>query len=208
MKIVHLYYNLMNLYGEYGNVLALKRALEEKGEKAEIVKLSVGDEFDFSECGLIYIGSGTERSQKAALEYIAPYRDEIYNAWKGGADILATGNAFEMFGEKITDADGKEHKGLGFFDFVTLEGSKRIVTDSLCEFENHEIIGFVNKASQIFGIEKPFFAVKQGAGNSDSETANEGIKTDGFYGTHIIGPLLVRNQYMAEYFANQLISNS
>ena len=207
MKIIHLFYNLMNLYGEYGNVLALKRTLEAKGENVEIVRITLGDELDFRDCAMIYIGSGTERSQKAALEYLQPYRDALYSAWKGGTDILATGNSFEMFGEKITDVNGNEHKGLGFFDFVTLEGDKRIVTDSLCEFEGKEIIGFVNKASRIYGIEKPFFTVKQGAGNSEKETDREGIKTDGFYGTHIIGPLMVRNPDMTEYFANQIISN-
>ena len=138
-----------------------------------------------------------------ALASSVTYEDGIYK--------ITSGEDFK----KITDMNGKEYKGLGFFDFVTLESDKRIVTDSLCEFESKEIIGFVNKCSQIFGIDKPFFTVKRGAGDGDDialsskgDNRTEGIKTDGFYGTHIIGPLLVRNPEMADYFAQQVINNA
>ena len=71
MKILHLFDDLMNLYGEYANTLALQRAVSEKGRAAEIERRSVGDELSFSEYDFIYIGSGTEKNQKVALEYRA-----------------------------------------------------------------------------------------------------------------------------------------
>lgn len=206
MKILHLFHDLMNLYGDYANVLALERALVKKGEEVEIVRRSIGDNLYFSEFDLIYIGSGTERSQKAALEYLRDYGDAFKGAVDGGAVILTTGNSFEMFGRKITDRDKKEHEGLGLFDFITEEGAERIVTDSVVEFEGRELIGFVNKASGIYGIKEPLFTVKQGAGNSPKDATAEGIHVGNFYGTHIIGPLLIRNPSMAEYFAELLIS--
>ncbi|MBD5383768.1 MAG: glutamine amidotransferase [Ruminococcaceae bacterium] len=206
MKILHLFHDLMNLYGDYANVPALERALAKKGVETEIVRRSIGDNLCFSEFDLIYIGSGTERNQKAALEYLRDYGDAFKGAVDGGAVILATGNSFEMFGKKITDRNKKAHEGLGLFDFITEEGSERIVTDSIVEFEGRELIGFVNKASGIYGIKEPLFTVKQGAGNSPKDAAAEGIHAGNFYGTHIIGPLLIRNPSMAEYFAELLLS--
>lgn len=206
MKILHLFHDLMNLYGDYANVLALERALTQRGEDVEIMRRSVGDSLYFSEFDFIYIGSGTERSQKAALEYLRDCAEPLKSAVNGGAVVLATGNSFEMFGRKITDRDKKVHEGLGLFDFITEEGAERIVTDSVVELDGRELIGFVNKASGIYGIKEPLFAVKQGAGNSLKDETSEGIHAGNFYGTHIIGPLLIRNPFMAEYFAELLIS--
>lgn len=202
MKILHLFYNLMNLYGEYANTLALQRELEKSGIAAVIEKQTAGDKLDFSGADFIYIGSGTEKNQKTALEALKPFKEELSAALKQ-AVVLATGNAFEMFGKKITDKSGREYEGLGFFDFSATEGEKRIVTDSVCEFDGCEIIGFVNKASEIKGVKNPLFKVKQGAGNAEND-AFEGIRDGNFYGTHLIGPLLIRNKTMLDYFANLL----
>lgn len=205
MKILHLFHDLMNLYGEYANTLALQKALSEKGRAAEIEKLSIDDAFDFSEYDFIYIGSGTEKNQKVALEYLRPYTEQLKTALDGGKLILATGNSFEMFGEKITDRNGKAHEGLKLFGFTVTEGAERIVEDVNAEFEENKVVGFINKASNIEGIEKPFFVIKQGVGNSDRSPNVEGIRQGGFYGTHIIGPLLMRNKCMADWFADLLI---
>ncbi len=205
MKILHLFPDLMNLYGDYANVLALERALAQKGEEVEIMRRSVGDGMYFSEFDFIYVGSGTERNQKIALEYLLGCGESLKSAVDGGTVILATGNSFEMFGRKITDRGKKVHEGLALFDFITEEGAERIVTDSIVEFEEREIIGFVNKASGVYGVKEPFFTVKQGAGNSPKDASAEGIRVGNFFGTHIIGPLLIRNPFMAEYFADLLI---
>lgn len=202
MKILHLFHDLMNLYGEYANTLALQRALSEKGKPAEIEQLSIDDELDFSEYDFIYIGSGTEKNQKVALEYLRPYADALKSALDGGKVLLATGNSFEMFGAKITDRYGKEFVGLNFFDFTVTEGERRIVEDITADFDGCKVIGFINKASMIEGVTDPLFVIKQGAGNSESAPNVEGIRSGSFYGTHIIGPLLIRNKCMADYFAD------
>lgn len=205
MKILHLFYDLMNLYGEYANTLALQRALSEKGKAADIERLSVDDEFDFSEYDVIYIGSGTEKNQKVALEYLRPYADGLKAALDGGKLLLATGNSFEMFGARITDRYDKEYEGLNLFDFTVTEGSQRIVEDVTADFDGNKVIGFINKASMIEGVTEPLFVIKQGVGNCESTPNVEGIRVGGFYGTHIIGPLLIRNKCMADYFADLLI---
>lgn len=205
MKILHLFHDLMNLYGEYANTLALQKSLSEKGRAAEIKRQSIDDKLDFSDCDLIYIGSGTERNQKAALDYLRPYTEQLKTALDEGRIILATGNSFEIFGESITDRNATVHGGLKLFGFTVTEGTERIVEDITAEFEENKVIGFINKASQIECVENPFFVIKQGVGNSESSPNVEGIRQGCFFGTHIIGPLLMRNKCMADYFANLLI---
>lgn len=204
MKILHLFHDLMNLYGEYANTLALQRAVSEKGRAAEIERLSIGDSLSFSEYDFIYIGSGTEKNQKVALQYLRPYADEIKSVLADGRLLLATGNSFEMFGESIADRYGKEYEGLGLFGFTVTESAKRVVEDVVADFEQQRVIGFINKSSEAEGIKNPLFVIKQGVGNSEGSSNVEGIREGGFYGTHIIGPLLIRNKCMADYFAEQL----
>ena len=205
MKILHLFYDLLNLYGEYGNLCVLERGLAEKG--AEVTKdlLSIGDEIDFSKYDFIYIGSGTEKNQKVALNYLLGYKDDIRKAIENGTVFLATGNSFEMFGNKITDCNKNEYTALEIFNFYTEESDQRTVTDakSKCSLCEKELIGFINKASDIKGIKNPFCEMLEGCGNTPDDKA-EGILEGKFYGTHLIGPVLVRNPELCEYFVRLL----
>ncbi len=206
MRIIHLFADLCNLYGDYGNVCALKRALENKGQNVEIEYQSIDDEIDISGADFVFIGSATERNQKVALNYLQGYKDNIKTALDNGTVILATGNSFEIFGQSVTDCDGIKHEGLSFFPYETVEGKERIVTDSLCATSlcGGDIIGFVNKASLTAGATSPLFDVKQGSGNSKDDN-KEGVHYGNFYGTHLIGPVLIRNPQLCEYFADILI---
>lgn len=206
MRIIHLFADLCNLYGDYGNVCALKRALENKGQNVEVEYQSIDDEIDVSGADFVFIGSATERNQKVALDYLQSYKDNIKTALDNGTVILATGNSFEIFGQSVTDCDGIKHEGLSFFPYETVEGKERIVTDSLCATSlcGGDIIGFVNKASLTAGATSPLFDVKQGSGNSKDDN-KEGVHYGNFYGTHLIGPVLIRNPQLCEYFADILI---
>lgn len=206
MRIIHLFADLCNLYGDYGNVCALKRALENKGQNVEIEYQSIDEAIDISGADFVFIGSATERNQKVALEYLQGYKDNIKTALDNGTVILATGNSFEIFGQSVTDCDGVKHEGLSFFPYETIEGKERIVTDSLCDTSlcGGDIIGFVNKASLTTGATSPLFDVKQGSGNGKDDS-QEGVHYGNFYGTHLIGPVLIRNPQLCEYFADILI---
>ena len=206
MRIIHLFADLCNLYGDYGNVCALKRALENKGQNVEIEYQSIDDEIDISGADFVFIGSATERNQNVGLNYLQGYKDNIKTALDNGTEILATGNSFEIFGQSVTDCDGTKHEGLSFFPYETGEGKERIVTDSLCTtlLCGGDIIGFVNKASLTTGATSPLFDVKQGSGNGKDDN-KEGVHYGNFYGTHLIGPVLIRNPQLCEYFADMLI---
>ncbi len=207
IKIAHLYYDLMNLYGDSGNIKALKFYLEAQGMKVNVKRFSIDDEFSLDDYDVIYIGSGTEDNQKMVLNHLLKYKTTINKLIENNKFFLITGNAFELFGSKIIDMDGKEFKALHIFDFVSKQISKRKVDEALfkCSLINDYVIGFQNQSGTMEGKFNLFDVVK-GIGSSE-QNSKEGIHYKNFYGTYLIGPLLVRNYQFLNYFIKELISS-
>ena len=206
MKILHLYHDIMNLYGEYANVAALKRMLEKNDVACEVDTLSVGDELKLMDYDFIYVGSGTESNQKYVMEHLKKYVDDVKAYVEAGKFLLMTGNSFEILGKSITDAKGKKYAGLGMFDFTVTEQERvRNTADAIFTMENSEkeLVGFVNKCSTIKGITNPLFQVKMGLGN-EGKGKPEGIVYNNFYGTHLTGPMLIKNPYFLQDLASKL----
>lgn len=194
MKLLHLYHDIMSLYGEYANVLLLRDALRQFGD-CEIEKKTVGDDFRFDAYDFVYIGSGTERGQKCVLADFRKRRDEFAAYVNSGKTALLTGNAFEMLGNFITDCDGNRFEGLGMMDFTVTEQNKtRDTADAIftADFLSRPAVGFINKCSEIHGVSKPLFNVKMGLGNQKDDTG-EGVRLRNLFGTHLTGPALVKN---------------
>ena len=104
INVAHLYYDLMNLYGESGNLLALKKHLENQQVKVKITNLSIEDDLDFSKYDFFYIGSGNDEAYSLALNHLKKYQKEIKKAIENKRFFLITGNALCLFGDlKILD---------------------------------------------------------------------------------------------------------
>lgn len=206
IQLLHLYPDLMNLYGEYANTAALKRSLERQGAEVTLRTGTLYQDIDLSGADLLYIGAGTEDAQLTALEDLRRYQDAVRGALDRGAVVLATGNAMELFGHSITDAAGTEHAGLDIFPFrTTLSGTERMQGDCLAvgAATGQVAVGFVNKASQTAGVTRPLFRMEHGPGNA-ADTAEDGVWEGSFYGTHLIGPLLMKNPHINRYFTELL----
>ena len=192
IRLYHLYPDLMDLYGDYANLLILSRALSRAGYENEIVKRSLIDRFDLSDAGFVYIGSGRESSQKRAMEHLCRNRETFLDAFRRGVPILLTGNAMEMIGKSVTGKDGVRREGLGLASFETDEGEKRLVSDEIVTRNGEKLVGFINKASEIKGVDRPLFHVEFGLGNAGEEK-EEGYTEKNLVATHLIGPVLVKN---------------
>ena len=92
LNIVHLYPDVMNLYGEYANVAVLRRHLEALGVTATVKAVTCEDAPDFTGADFIYMGAGAERTQKYVLERLLPHGDGLRAAIGAGAVVLFTGN--------------------------------------------------------------------------------------------------------------------
>lgn len=191
MKITigYLYYDLLNLYGDSGNIKTLKYHLEEQGIDVDIKNISVGDKKDFKDIDLLYIGSGTNDNTIVALEDLKKDKKELEKYIKDKKFILSTGNSIEIFGNYIL-LSKKKIKTLGVLDYVCMK-EKRIVKDVniTTNIIEDKIIGFENHDGKVITVDDDI------------------IKIDNFYGTYIIGPLLVRNPKFCSFFIKELITN-
>ena len=208
MKITigHLFYDILNLYGESGNILALKYALEKQGVEVEIKELSLNDELYLGDLDLVYMGAGTEENQMLALEYLKKYLPYISQEVLGGKFFLVTGNSVELFGTHIQDGENKIET-LGIFHYFTERTKERLVSE--CVFKHKKvddlILGFENHQGILRKVSLPMFEVIKGYG-SEKDTGVEGFKHNSFRGTYLLGPILARNPKLLEYFIHELIS--
>lgn len=186
IKIVHLYYDLLNLYGDSGNVKALEYHLKSSGIQVETVRHSLGETIDLSECDIVYIGSGTEHSLMLALDDIMQYRDEISGFKERGGILLSTGNSIELFGKSIKNGKN-EKQALGISGY-SAEYGKRVVKDVCVKtgLVENEIIGFENHSGRL-------------------DTDKDIITEDNFIMTYIIGPVLVRNPQFNDMIIKRIL---
>jgi CobQ-like glutamine amidotransferase family enzyme len=191
INVLHLYYNLMNLSGENGNMVAIEDALKEQKVKYSIDRLSIGDKIDFNKYHLIYIGNGSRDSQEMARQDLLKYKYKLEKVFKNKL-IIATGNSFELFGKSI---DNKEC--LGFLPFKSMYLKEYVVEEKIVktDFIDHDVISFINRNSEA-NIKDNFFL------------ENEGIHIGNFYGTYTLGPLLIRNPYLLNKFIEMVVTDA
>ena len=195
LNILHLYPDSMNLYGEYANLAILRRHLEAMGVTVHIKNNTCEDIPDFSDADMIYMGAGTERSQKSALMALTHHTEGLKAAIGRGAVVLFTGNAMETLGASVTDAKGHVWPALGLADFTTVETDKRSPEDVIASSPlwDAPLVGFMNKCSTTSGVTTPLFgSLPLGFGN-DAEHGAEGYVSGNVFATHITGPVLVKN---------------
>ena len=208
IRIAHLYYDLMNLYGENGNAIALVQFLKNQDINVTYDKLSIDDKIDFNAYDVFIIGSGTESNIIRCLQNLRMYKDDIKEAIESDKFFLCTGNSFEMFGKTIVDITGNLFSGLNIFDFTSVQTIDRLVEEVLfkCSLINKNIIGFQNQGSKVEDYEFNLFEVIRGIG-CHKDSKSEGIHYKNFFGSYVIGPLLVRNPEFLKYFGTQIIKS-
>lgn len=207
LTILHLYPDCMSLYGEYANVMVLRRHLEAAGVSVTVQAALFEDAPDFEHADFIYMGAGTERMQKAALTALLPHRDALKAAIGRGAVTLFTGNAMEVLGISIIDAEGKTWRGLELADFATVETNQRAPEDVIAHTSLWEspVVGFMNKCSMTEDAPPLFGKLSLGFGNEE-EKGPEGYVSGNVFATHITGPVLAKNPDFVDFLIKRIFS--
>mgnify|MGYP003287749589 CR=1 FL=1 len=197
-----LYPEYNNLYGDRGNCEYLNKKLSLAGYDVEIIETSLFDEPAFvnNQVDFLLIGPCQEKHQLNELEQLKKYADAIKGRIDNGGVILATGNAFELFGQYIENDDGKATECLGFYPYYAKQFTKLRYNDcSVGEFEDMQLVGFKNLLSHSYGKNPyPFLNMKKGAGmNPDNKV--EGIHHNNLFATYHTGPILPLNPQFTDY---------
>lgn len=207
LKILHLYYDLLNLYGENGNMRYLEKKLKDQNIPYEIEYKSLGDVIHFNDYDIVYVGTGSEGNIKMALDNMMKYRGEIYEAMKKSFYII-TGDALALFGKEIHYLNGEVQKALYLLDYTSYEVEENIVGEQQydCSLINKKVIGFQNRKFKLgeYKEHNPFTVRTGNSYDNEPDNDKEGIYRDGALGTFLIGPLLVRNPYLTDYLIKKI----
>lgn len=206
LNILYLYPDVLELYGDYGNIQVLKYRLEKRGVKANITPYSIGDEApDFTRFDLVFSGGGADQEQGILSEDLIQYKDNIKEAVKNGVFFLLICGSYQLFGKYYKSADGNIIPGLEIFDYYTeaiQDRQKRcignIVINTKLNNRETKVIGFENHGGQTFNINTPFGDVLYGNGNKFGDS-KEGFIQKNVIATYLHGPLLSKNPELADY---------
>ena len=211
LKFLHLYPNMMDLYGDSGNLQILKYRAEKRGIKVQIDSHIIASNEsaetsapDFSAYDLIFLGGGSDKEQKVVARDILNYRADLKNAYDSGVFLLTICGGFQLCGKYYKDAEDNLIDGLALFDFYTessTDKSQRCIGNIVIETEIDQkpvkLVGFENHGGQTHGVAHPFGRVLAGNGNTFRDSF-EGMRTPNFIGTYLHGPLLSKNPELSD----------
>ena len=198
MKIEILFPEQGYLHGDMGNVMYLKACLPE----AEFIETTLEDEpvFVNEDVDLIYMGYLSDDMLVKAIEKLMPYRDRLEQMIQDKRCMLFTGNALEVMYREIINGD-KVIPALNIFDFTSVvDKEKRYVGNYYAQMNERKIVGCKIQETVAYGVNQDMSFGKglRGMGINRS-TIYEGIRKNNFYGTYLIGPLLVMNPYFTHF---------
>ena len=201
INVLYLYYDLLNLYGESGNVNMLKKHFESHGVSVYIDTKTINDTIDFSIYDFVYMGSGSYKNLEIAINDLKKYKDNIISYINSNKFFLVTGNSMEIFGKSIN-----KKKALEIFDYETITLKNRVVSDVIykCQHLNIRVIGYINRTIEVYHNMSPLFEVECGVGENKLNDY-EGFKYLNFWGTHLLGPLLSKNPILLERIVHDVI---
>ena len=211
LKIAHLYGNLMNTYGDNGNILMLKYVAEKLGARVQIDIVSLEDKFDKDYYDLAFFGRGQDYEQTIVARDLPAKKDSLEEFINHDGVVLAICGGFQLLGQYYIEASGRRIEGLGIMGHYTLNqknnryiGDIKIHNDEFDEtyygFENHQGRTFLSED------EKPLGRIIYGNGNN-KEDQSEGVHYKNVFGSYFHGPILSRNTNLAYRLVTTALKN-
>lgn len=206
IKIVHLYPERMNIYGDYGNVIALQQRMNWRDIKNEVVSVGVGDKFP-SDADIVFIGGGQDKGQVVVAEDLANKQHQVHDFVESGGPLLAICGGYQLLGEYFISNDYGELPGIRVFNIVTKATDVRMIGNIVVESEQFgELVGFENHsgATEFVGRAQALGRVKKGFGNNPKDKL-EGIIYKQAIGSYMHGSFLPKNPKVCDWLIEQAL---
>lgn len=204
LKVCWMYHDIMDLYGDKGNMMVLKKRCEDRNIEFILDTCGIGDKKDLSEYDLIFLGGGADKEQISLIPDLLSRKENIKKAMDENTFILLICGGYQLFGQYYIAADGSKIDGLKFYDYYTDTGKAgsrcigNIIIDANLDGIQTKIVGFENHGGQTMNVDKPLGKVLHGFGNS-FEAGFEGFYDGKILGTYLHGPLLPKNPVVADF---------
>ncbi|MBQ6998745.1 MAG: glutamine amidotransferase [Clostridia bacterium] len=205
ITIAHLYPDMLNLYGDSGNIATLKHRLVSRGIDAEIKTYVIEDDIDFENTDIVFIGGGGEREQLTVCNRLKEISSDLKAYAENGGVILAVCGGFEVLGKYYKTASATV-EGAGVLDITTDYCDKKFVGNAVIESDliGTTIVGFENHSGRVdIGTHTPLGKVLCGFGHNGKGA--EGVVYKNVIATYLHGPLLPKNPVLADYILSKAI---
>lgn len=207
LTLYHFFPDLLNLYGDRGNVLALQKRCELRGINLNVVSVKDVKGLDLSKGDIYFIGGGADSSQALCTEQLLSIKSEFKEAIESGTPALTICGGYQFLGKKYTTSDGLELQTIGILDFYTeaKPDKSRLIGNVLLESEKFgHVVGYENHSGRTYHAYETMGKVTYGHGNN-GEDHEEGLLYKNLIGTYMHGPILPKNPKIADFLITQAI---
>ena len=211
LTIGHLYPDLLNLYGDRGNIISLTKRCIWRGIQAEVIEYQLEDDVDFDKLDIVFLGGGSDREQLLVCNKLKEIKDKLYTYVENDGVVIAICGGYQLLGHSYKLQD-ETIDGLSILDIYTEAGEKRLIGNVVVSAKNLDldthIVGFENHAGKTFINEHmPLGEVIYGYGNNGSD-AKEGVILKNVIGTYLHGPLLPKNPALTDLIITRALKRT
>lgn len=203
LKILWMYHDLMDLYGDKGNIETLRYRASKRGINVVVDTCTLQEERNIEDYDIFFLGGGADKEQTLIYKDLLARKESILKAKESGIAFLLICGGYQLFGQYYLDQDGQKIDGLGIYDYYT-ESSDRdhrcignIVVKSNIHDKEVTVVGFENHGGQTKAVSNPFGQVLVGHGNT-YKGEYEGYMDAQTIATYMHGPLLPKNPAIAD----------
>ena len=205
LKICHLYPDILNLYGDRGNIICMQKRMEWRGIQTEVTGISVGDKLNVNDYDLFFIGGGQDFEQEVLLKDLASGKAaDIRAAVEDEKVFLALCGGYQMLGNYYKTWDGVQCDFIGALDLYTVGDKERMIGNYMYQMDDADggmtVVGFENHSGKTYLSDKvrPMGKVLAGYGNNGKD-GTEGARYKNVFATYSHGSLLPKNPKLADY---------
>ena len=224
MKLIigYLYSDLMNIYGDTGNIITLKKRCEWRGIDVEVKHISVGNKLKKGECDLYFFGGGQDQSQVQVAKDLISKAKILKEEAERGVPFLSICGGYQLLGKYYAPFEGGKLEGVGIFNAYTKASNDRMIGNIVVEEAGSAwgvdssstsreprattLIGFENHSGKTYLKEnaKPLGKVLKGFGNN-GEDQTEGCIYKNAIGCYMHGSLLPKNPKLADWLIKKAL---
>lgn len=207
IKIIHLYPKEMNIYGDNGNVLIIKKRLEWRKIPSRIISCSVGDKIP-NDSNIIIGGGGQDAGQTIVADDLQQKSNNLKSLSKSGVPMLMVCGMYQMFGHYFNTQEGVKIPGIGILDVYTIGERGRLIGNVCSNTKWGQIVGYENHSGRTYlnGSEE-FGATELKQGNNGKDKT-EGAVSNNVIGTYMHGPILAKTPDFTDYLISLAITSS
>ena len=213
LNICHLYPDILNLYGDRGNIITMKRRLEGRGIKVNIDECSIGQPLNADKYDIFFIGGGQDFEQEVLLRDLSSGKaQDIRTAVEEDKTFLAICGGYQMLGEYYKTWDGVQLDFIGAIGVHTIGAKERMIGNYMFrttpESGDTVVVGFENHSGKTYLSEQvaPLGMMLSGNGNN-GEDKTEGARYKNVFGTYSHGSLLPKNPVLCDFILQTALNH-